>query len=401
MSNVTVNLSVSATASGEISIFGKEIETISNIVVADVPLPLSVFYRSSEPEDGVATDSGLWRFKQPAPVEGEENSDAANERIAEVEKAEGGLTPEYESYTSSASGMPIVEALHACVTGELNTVHVVEDVTPDAVAEPFNAPQYDGANSTAYRTYASIGDLALALAAHEIFGHVQATAAIDNDTEFVDKMNSKDTYADHATSTSGFANIANKLAAAIAAMSDEEALAVVEQVIGQDAERAKDVDNSEVTPDKWQYLQWKAGDVIFVQIKLQAPDIVRGTDQKFNPEVTYEQGANEYYTYNIKITLSAAAGDEEEEPEVPGGGGSTPSGRTVNFTTTPYTALLDQDNLTVIPRPVPVGSGSITFTGGNPGQALILFTGPTPQPVVLDANGSYVAASTVTGYILN
>jgi len=160
-------------------------------------------------------------------------------------------------------------------------------------AAPFSEAQYS--SDAHYTHYDNFGELALGAMAHYLFGHVAATAAITNDTAFLTYMNAKN--------PANGAAIASKLKDAIISMSDSEALAIVEQVLGQDADRAKDQDNNELAPDQKQNLAWMAGDIIYLQVKLKEPTVtvsVGAAGQKSAPSSTdvTEQ------IYNLKITLS-------------------------------------------------------------------------------------------------
>ena len=79
--------------------------------------------------------------------------------------------------------------------------------------------------------------------------------------------------------------------------------AIAEQVLGQDASRAMDEDNNEVTVDKKQALKFIAGDIIYMNIKLQKPDVVVGSGQKVVDGSVEDKFAVEE-NYTLKITLS-------------------------------------------------------------------------------------------------
>jgi hypothetical protein len=69
-----------------------------------------------------------------------------------------------------------------------------------------------------------------------------------------------------------------------------------------------DEDNNELTVDKKQALKFIAGDIIYMNIKLQRPDVVIGSGQKVADSVVEgkypadDSGNSENYT--LKITLS-------------------------------------------------------------------------------------------------
>ena len=110
--------------------------------------------------------------------------------------------------------------------------------------------------------YKSFGHLALAAYAHYLFGHLQATAAITNDTAIINIMNGEGLTD---------AKIASSLVDAIYGMNTTIATSVCKQVIGQDASRTMNVDNDLTSPASWQRLQWAGGDQIYLQVTLKRP----------------------------------------------------------------------------------------------------------------------------------
>jgi hypothetical protein len=76
---------------------------------------------------------------------------------------------------------------------------------------------------------------------------------------------------------------------------------IVAQVLGQDATRAMNADNSERTVDQHQLLRFYPGDVIYMSIKLKTPDVTVGTGNAVG-ETTFENSYDEQ-TYVLKITL--------------------------------------------------------------------------------------------------
>ncbi len=267
--NVVVNLRVNVDAQGTINVFSEtEPDDIVNEVVCTAKLPVSDLYTPPSDASNPYSDSGLFRFQEAAD---------ADDYVAEVVPAYAGAA------TLSAD-------LHDCLQGGL---------TVDAAAEPFTT--YTDA---AYRSYPTIGDMALAVAAHHLFGHVQATAAIDNDTTFVAYMNNNT-----ATGAAIAATLAERIKDSVTHMNADNAYAVVKQVLGQDASRATLQDNTQAASgtatDKWQNLQWRAGDIIYVQVTLKTPTVNYGTNsasQQYQPPVL---GANQEYeiVYDFKIEL--------------------------------------------------------------------------------------------------
>jgi hypothetical protein len=177
-----------------------------------------------------------------------------------------------------------------------------------------------------------------------MFGHVDATAAITNDKAFVHSMLSinaagdnetaggaalraaawtKTTTADvqswDNTSSTADANLALRLVKAVVhkgldsagvpttslvSANDSASLAnIVSQVVGQDASRLMNVDNSERTRDQHILLRFYAGDVIYMNIKLKTPSVNVGTKDQLVSGTTLQSMYTEE-NFTIKITLA-------------------------------------------------------------------------------------------------
>ncbi len=233
--NVVVDLNVNTTATGTLNVFSQAAPTITNKVIASVKVPVAAFF--------VSTQSALFEFQ------GQGNDIAA--RLEEVWTTN---PAGFQMRKDSLSGY-----IHSCLTsGTLNA----------SDANPFNITVASVAkySDAGHKNYSSFGELALAAYAHYLFGHVDATAAIDNDTTFVSKMNGK-------IEASGEANLGKKLADLIWSLNAAQCAAVAKQVIGQDASRAFGQDNDNSLPDGWQRLAFRAGDKFYVSITLNAPTV--------------------------------------------------------------------------------------------------------------------------------
>jgi hypothetical protein len=198
----------------------------------------------------------------------------------------------------------LANGIQDCLEGEFDATN----------ASPFNATKY---TAVEHKKAVNFGELALRSYAHYTLGHIDATAAITNDAAFVRAMlsqNASGVYTediegvedDFSTVTAGDkadAKLARLLVKAIASKDGAGALAIAEQVLGQDASRAMDEDNNELTVDKKQALKFIAGDIIYMNIKLQKPDVVVGSGQKVGETAVEDKfGGEENYT--LKITLS-------------------------------------------------------------------------------------------------
>jgi len=271
-STVIVNLNVNVDAQGTINIFSAELAPITNEVVATTGLPVADLYTAPTDPADPYTDAGLFRFQQ--------TDEAVNDYVAEV----------VSTYAPAVADLST--DLHACLQGGL---------VVDEAAEPFTT------YPATYRNYGTMGDMALAVAAHHLFGHVQATAAIDNDLAFVGYMNNN-----AGTLAVPGADIAKTLATrimdSVTHMNADNAYDVVKQVLGQDASRATLQDNTDGAVDtinKWQHLQWRAGDIVYIQVTLKTPNVSYGVaeaNQQYQPPAL--GSAQEYdIQYYIKITL--------------------------------------------------------------------------------------------------
>ncbi len=229
-SPITVDLRVNVDASGLVTVLDVAADTHNNAVICTVELAANSLF-------DVSFNSV---FEMWEPVE------ARNTLLGAVAQGTGAHAGSSVSRTTP-NGLDdrLRLGLDACLAGPL-----------DATAAPiFSA--YSG--NADYTTQANIGELALAYAAHTLFGHVAATAAITNDTVITGYING---------TGAGQAALGAALKDAIVTMSSGTATAIVNSVIGQDATRARDEDNSAYPTDVAQSLRFYAGDVVFVAITM-------------------------------------------------------------------------------------------------------------------------------------
>ncbi len=265
-SPVVVNLNVNVDAAHGVTVFEDAPVTVSDVIVCATNLPVAHLYT------GDAADMALYEFQG-------QDDDIAGRIVT--------------GFATVANGAAFASALGAILTDDQNAV----DALDGTAAQPFN----DAGKSyaTDFQKYKSFGRLALATYAHHLFGHVQATAAITNDTAIINYMN--------GTGLTN-ANICALLVAEIYGMNAEAATAVVKQVIGQDSSRATEVDNDLTNPASWQRLKWVGGDKIYVQVTLLRPTTVNVADndddvQQYLPAATSLPEAG--ITYNFEITISS------------------------------------------------------------------------------------------------
>ena len=265
MPAVEVNLNVNADASGEVSVFGQAKAPITNPVIATTTLLVTDLYNAA-----ASGSKALFQFYEPA------------DRSARTGKV-------IKAYNTDST----------ILSGHLNSILCagVADSLDASGAAPFNLSAYS--SETAYRKYKSFGELVLAMYAHDLFGHVQATAAIDNDATLVGLV-------DNNAVGTGHVRLGHNLATAIYNMDDtvNNSTAIINQVLGQDAARAMGQDNSLLAPETWQDLKWYANDIIYVSVTVKQPTVSvsnsAAATQQSKPVGT---SVNER-TYMVKITLA-------------------------------------------------------------------------------------------------
>jgi hypothetical protein len=277
---VIVNLNVNVDAEGNINIFSIDSdEPTQNILDASAPLPITALYNDE--------NNALIEFQG-------RGDDMVARYCADFSTDEDALTTN----------------LSDLLSGGLKGGNA-DGSNGDAA--PFNDPMYAGV--AAYQNYSTFGKLALAAYAHNIFGHVQATAAIDNDTTIVDYLDGNDDDLDAPSGNA--ANIARNLADSIlTGLSTHNLLQIVKQVIGQDASRATLQDNDNNDPvDGWQRLSFIDNDVVYVSITLQGPIVTYGGSASTGPQ-QFAAPTVEDIQYNVRMTMSSG---DTPTPPPPGG----------------------------------------------------------------------------------
>ena len=234
---VVVNLRAAINASATVSVFGPSDESVSNVIWCDVPLDVSGLY--SDPSNA------LIEFWEP--------SNAPGNIVARIANVGGPST----NRNARAVAQLFSESLANVIKGGMDA----------SAANPFMA--YSG---PAYTQYDNFGRLALAYAAEGMFGHPSATAAITNDIALVNGFNNDTKKIDDVTNaaTAGQFDqaLAQRLAAALYGSDQEVATAIAQVVLGQDARRATNVDNSQLQVNQKAPLRFYDGDVVYVKITL-------------------------------------------------------------------------------------------------------------------------------------
>jgi hypothetical protein len=241
---ITVNLQVTADASQNVDILGGIAGVASNPVVCAVTMPVKSFYSD--------LSHALFEIWEPSAFRGTLSGTVA------------GGTMGVDLSCNELSGN-----FHACLTGSLEA----------SGASPFSG--YKAVGIAEYYTFDNIGELALGYAAHVLFGHTAATAAITNDLVIVTNMN--------ARTGTGAKNIATALTDKILALNASQAETIARVVIGQDSARARDEDNNQLQTDQHIALKFYAGDKIIVSVHLKDWTRSNGEGQTFTTPTLPDQ----------------------------------------------------------------------------------------------------------------
>jgi len=238
---VVVNLHANVRVQGDIDLISSSGELLNDVVICQVDLSASALYSDAS--------SGVIEFWEPSGAVG-----AVVACISAAGKTGGdGNAAQMEGFDAHAADLS--GGLNAVINGGQNALS----------AAPFNSAYY--ANVAEYQVYASFGDLVLALYSHYMFGHVAATGAIDNDAALVAYMNSD---------AAGDAQIASGLTTALRAITASVAKSIAAQVLSQDPSRAAGRDNNALQNEHHQALLFAPGDVVYVQITVDAPTVSVG-----------------------------------------------------------------------------------------------------------------------------
>ena len=250
-SAVTVDLRVSTTTGTNVEILDNAADSRAGHIVCAQTLAASTLYTD--------TSNGVFEIWEPSDARGTLKGAVAN----------GAGSPAFSTVVQAHPGL--AAGLLACLQGALTA----QALTP-IVGSPYPAD---------YWSMAGIGELAVAYAAHNLFGHVAATAAITNEAAII-------------TAVEITAALGAALETEILGLSLANATSIANVVIGQDAERTRDEDNNEYAPNSARALRFYAGDVVFVGVELTGFTHSTGANQAYNPNAF---AAQQFY---FRITLS-------------------------------------------------------------------------------------------------
>jgi hypothetical protein len=261
--SVTVNLDVQVDASGDMVIYGAPAYTPVNPVYCMVGLSAEILYADAS--------NAMFEFQEPASAIGTVVGQLCEEEGREYLKQSGKLAKGFDKVLRG--GMDASGAL------------------------PYsNDPRLD---YKAQGVFDDFGDFTLGLYAHHLLGHAGARGVISNDEAIRAAALSNDTNGaykytipdaiDAAAETAWKAaagdatdfDLARRIVGKILAKKGTNAVTeIVKQVIGKDASRALNEDNTEHKVDEWAALQFYPEDRICVQVTLERPHVTMGSAQQ-------------------------------------------------------------------------------------------------------------------------
>jgi hypothetical protein len=340
---VEVNFEVTIEGNSNLSVFGEKFVSPTNIIVAKQTLPVNALYDATNHKSLIEISEPL---DDPNNIE-VQLADTDNSSIANGFDLSGGYIQCLKTFA---------KGLQKVLCDEFDCKNAV----------PFNSIKYIASNGNPIPEYTKqrdFGRVGLAVFAHYLFGHVDATSAITNDVAFIKNMLSltgssantavtdeestgpADRYTNYSTihkteitnttkenlstswtnldGTAEDANLAQRLVKAVVnkgfntngtlkksrienTLSDankkKELSYIVRQVVGQDATRLMNEDNSERTLNIHRPLRFYEGDIIYMNIKLKTPAVSFDTVAPGISKTTFENSYDEQ-SYTLKITL--------------------------------------------------------------------------------------------------
>jgi hypothetical protein len=260
---VTINLDVQVDASGTVNIYGAPSYAPINPVYCAVGLSAEILYADAS--------NAMFEFQEPSSARGTVVGQLCEEEGRQYLKQSGKL----------AKGLDVVLRGGMDASGAL----------------PFSGDARPGYKALA--VFDNFGEMTLGLYAHHLLGHVQAASVITNDEDIINAALSSDangaykyTIPDEIDATAETAwkaaagsasdfDLARRIVGKILAKKGTAAVtSIVQQVIGKDASRALNEDNTERNPDEWAALQFYPGDKICVQVTLERPNVTFGTNEQ-------------------------------------------------------------------------------------------------------------------------
>jgi hypothetical protein len=319
---IDINFDITVDASSNIALFGGVAPDISgNIILATYQVPVRALYDASDAK-------GLIEFWEPA-----DDLDEIKAKLADGSSVDYDFTGAYQKYAKR-----FVKQVQKVLVNQFDC----------SLAAPYDAYT----SEERYYKQRDFSRVALGAMAHDLFGHVDATAAISNDTAFMKAMlsasdDASGAIAVHTGDASGGyeerylawtkktdvagdvqtwsgaydstdANLAQRIVKALVSKGLDAEGAVVEQgiknnseanlakivaqVLNQDISRLMNQDNSERTRDVHQLLKFVAGDKLYFNIKLAKPTVNINSNASAALQTSLDNTTLER-TYVVKVVL--------------------------------------------------------------------------------------------------
>jgi hypothetical protein len=285
---------------------GQTGSNITNKIIASKRLPVSALYDASGLSNGNILNS-LFEFW------------VSSESLSNIQ---GTLSGKKMTCNKLSSEGRKYSKMVAKLTLDLQSI--LESPFDCSEAYPFNDSKYS--HTQDYNTQNNFGRLSLSLYAHNLFGHVAATAAITNDSILINSILSKnkpyifsynasygynisniklETVLD-AVSSLNDSNLAMLLIKKIIRLDNSQISSIVQSVIDQDPSRGKDINNNILSSTKRHPLKFIAGDKIHININLKPPGVNINNGQRYS---NFNSNSNDIQ-YTIEITLDDSIGTD-------------------------------------------------------------------------------------------
>jgi hypothetical protein len=275
--NVQVYLEVALDLSGIVDVLGAAVPTLYQVVKCKTGIKTTSLH--------LGDTSGILEFWQ------NDASDAGRESVEACISSTG----RNEADASYNTFEDFSGALYQDLSGIFCNSTDADNLNAVA-AVPFNALAYSpaGVPVAAYTKFKTLGDMMLSWAAHYAFGHVAATAAIDNDTQIIKRFNLD-------------LDVPRLFMNGIAALDKTKASRIARSVIAQDPERALNMDHNTAAPFQHQALRFRAGDILYLRINMAKWTVV---DNYTNPTYTPPAGTNPVYSGEAGAATSLVSAAE-------------------------------------------------------------------------------------------
>lgn len=240
VANVQVFMEVAIDLSGNVDVLGAAQPTLYQVVSTTNGIHVGSLYSSDI--------SGILEFWEPT-GELESLSESLEACISSTTRPNSSADASFNTFEDFSG------ALYLDLSGVFCSSSALATNLDATKAVPFNAGAYTSPPVNEYNKFKTLGHMMLAWAAHYAFGHVAATAAIDNDTQIIKRFNID-------------LDVPRLFMNQIAALNKEKCSRIARSVIAQDPERALNMDNSALYPHQHMALRFRQGDKLYLRVNM-------------------------------------------------------------------------------------------------------------------------------------